>query len=233
MAKLWKPFFSYERGRQLLLFLFCLFLAFITWMIHKLSEEQIVYLQYNLRIKTSLSGRASDALSSEPIIVKGLSTGFYVLSRSYSNAPEEIVIEVNPRLLKRSEVSDKLFYLRTADVREQIADIIAGNVSEVSITTDTVKFEFPRRSSRRVVVVPVINNKVVSGGNSQYNIALTPEFITIFGSYETIGSTDTLYTENIDLAGILQNKSGVIKLRPVKGISYSTTEVYYSVTPSK
>jgi len=73
MIKLKKFSISYERGRQLLLFLFCLFLAFIIWSIHKLSEEYTVYLQYKVSVASDLASRAAEAHAGETLIVRGRS----------------------------------------------------------------------------------------------------------------------------------------------------------------
>jgi hypothetical protein len=232
MAKLWKSGFSYERGRQFLLFLFCLFLALIIWTLHKLSLEQTVYLQYKLHIHTNLPGREADAFSVEPLVVKGEATGFYALGKKYKSGPEEITVFINSKILKKSDKSDELFFLRSGEINNEVADVLSGNVRNVQITNDTLKFEFQRRSTRKAVVTAVINNRVIRD-SSKYKVILTPEFVTISGSYQQTAVIDTVFTENIELTGIAQPKNGVIKLRPYYGIKYSDNEVYYSVKEVK
>lgn len=232
MAKLWKPVVSYERGRQFLLFLFCLFLAFIIWTLHKLSEDQSVYLQYNVHIKTNLAGRDSESLSKEVLVLKGEATGFYVIGQKYSSKPAELLLEVNSRLLKRSEKSDELFYLKTSDISALINDALEGNVKNITLFTDTLKFSFPRRSTKTVPVVAVVNGKPIHKNNN-YGLVVTPEFITISGSYGITSKIDSVYTENIMFSVNGSEKNGVIKLRSVNGIKYSEQEVYYFFDKTK
>lgn len=228
MAKLWKPVFSYERGRQILLFLFCLFLALIIWTLHKLSENQTVYLQYKLHLITNLSGREADAISEESLVIKGDANGFYVLRNYYSSNTPVLNIELNNKLLRKSDKGEDIFLVKSSDIQEKVSDILANNVSNLNISTDTLTFNFPRRSTRKVLIYPIINNSL-NNKESGLKVVLTPEFVTITGSGSIIGQTDTIFTLNIEYSGIPVQKSGVIKLQSKPGIKYSVKEVYYSV----
>ncbi len=232
MAKLWKPVLRYERGRQILLFLFCLFLAFIIWTLHRLSENQTVYLQYRLHLTTNIAGRETDAISDVPLVIKGEANGFYVLRNLYSQNSPVVTLDVNHKFLKKCDRDEDMFLLKSSDIQDKVADFLANNVSNLTISTDTLFFNFPKRSTRRVPVAPVINNSVRIDKNS-LEVSIIPEFVTITGSGNQTGNADTIYTENIDFSGIASQKSGVIKLQSKPGIKYSVKEVYYSLKPVK
>jgi hypothetical protein len=230
MAKLWKPVFSYERGRQILLFLFCLFLALIIWTLHKLSENQTVYLQYKLHVITNLSGREADAVSDEALVIKGEANGFYVLRNNYSKNIPVISLDINNKYVKKSYEGEDLFIIKSSDIYEKVSDFLANNVSNITISTDTLHFNFPRRSTRKVPVIPMINNSS-NPSKIGLEVKVTPEFVTVTGTGVLTVKADSIYTNNIDYSGIPVQKSGVVKLQTKPGIKYSVNEVYYSVKP--
>lgn len=230
MAKLWKSLFTYERGRQIFLFLFCLFLAFIIWTLHKLSENQTVYLQYKLHLITNLSGREADALSDESLVLKGEANGFYVLRNFYSKNAPVITVEISNKILKKYNGGEDLFFLRSSDIYEKVTNFLTSNVTNISITTDTLVFKFPKRSTRKLQIFPLVNNSA-NYSTKGLNVTLTPEFVTIIGTGSLTGKTDSIFTSNIEYSGIPVQKSGVVRLQTRPGIKYSVNEVYYTIKP--
>jgi len=229
MIKLRKFTISYERGRQLLLFLFCLFLAFIIWSIHKLSEEYTVYLKYKVSVASDLTARAAEAQAEETLIVRGKSTGFYILQHRYSGEQNSVKLSVERRLFRKSRSVQDGFYLLTSDIRDKIILYLGENVNVESFATDTLSFIFPGQTNKRV---PVSSRAVLSFA-PQYMAAapvkLSPDTVTIYGERAILATIDSVITMPIKLDNLSAGSQGVAELKPNEGVRYSHNEVLYSV----
>jgi len=143
MIKLRKLRISYERGRQVLLFLFCLFLAFIIWSIHKLSGDYSIYLNYKVHVTTDLQGRDAEAFSSNLLTLKGRASGFYILQQRYIKGGESIYIQVDRRLFKRTPSAKDGYYLLSSGIRDKLSESFGENFEIEHFSVDTLFFNFP------------------------------------------------------------------------------------------
>jgi len=228
MIKLRKLKISYERGRQVLLFLFCLFLAFIIWSIHKLSAEYSAYLTYRVHVSTNLQGRASDAFSNNLLTLKGRSSGFYILQQRYIKGEESIYIQVNRRLLKANSSSDEYFVL-SSDIRDKLGESFGENLEIENFSVDTLFFNFPRQINKKVAIA----SKYAASYKSQHmatgKIKFNPDVITIYGDYSLIDKIDSIYTIPQRFHNLEESINGVVDLEDIPGIRLSQKEVYYTL----
>lgn len=229
MIKLRKISISYERGRQLLLFLFCLFLAFIIWSIHKLSEEYTVYLNYKVSVASDLSARATEAHAEETLIVRGKSTGFYILQHRYSGEQSIVKLNVERRLFRRSRSAEDGFYLLTSEIRDKIILYLGENVNIESFATDTLNFVFPGQTNKRVPVSPRAALSFAPQYMAAAPVKLSPDTVTIYGEKSLLASIDSVVTLPIKLDNLSSGSQGVATLKPYEGVRFSQNEVLYSV----
>lgn len=220
---------SYERGRQLLLFLFCLFLAFILWSVHKLSENYSIYLHYRVVVSTDISGRTSEALSKEILVFRGTSSGFYILQHRYSDKDNIIKLQLERKFFKKSRESKDGFFVIATDIRERLSQYFGETVEIEALNADTLNFEFPSQANRRLPV----SAKVQLSFKDQYLAAtsfkLIPDSISIYGDLSKINAIDSIYTKQIILENLSAGRQGVIALEPISGIRFSQNEVRYSI----
>lgn len=229
MIKLGKLKISYERGRQVLLFLFCLFLAFIIWSIHKLSANYSTYLTYRVHVSTNIQGRASDAFSNNLLTLKGRSSGFYILKQRFLKGEGSIHVQVNGRLLKANPPGGDEYYILSSDIREKLGESFGGDLEIENFSVDTLFFNFPRQINKEVPVAL----KYVASFKSQHMatgpIKFSPDVITIYGDHSQIETIDSLYTIPLRFQNLETNINGVADLQEIPGIRFSQKEVYYTL----
>ncbi|OJV19506.1 MAG: hypothetical protein BGO30_06430 [Bacteroidetes bacterium 41-46] len=218
---------SYERGRQILLFLFCLFLAFIIWSIHKLSESYTVYMQYKVTASVGLEGRSSEADSENLLIVRGKATGFYIIQHRFSGVESRVRISPDRRAVrKRAGVKDGFFIL-VKDVNEKLIQSFGNNVFVESFTTDSLFFLFPGQTNKRV---PVKSRFSISFA-SQHMLAsqprVTPDSVTIYGESSLLSQIDSVFTKGIKLDNLNSPAEGMAELIPMAGVRFSQGDILY------
>lgn len=229
MIKLRRFSISYERGRQLLLFLFCLFLAFILWSVQKLSEDYSIYLHYKIAVTTDISGRASESVSNESLVFRGKSSGFYILQHRYNGKDNIIRLDLEKKYFKKDKAVKDGFFLISTDIREKLSQYLGGTVEIESLAADTLKFDFPAQTNR---VLPVSAKFKISFGNqymAETSLKLNPDSIAVYGDLSLLGSLDSIYTKQIKHDNLSAGIQGVINLEPVPGVRFSQDEVHYSL----
>jgi len=142
MFKLRKITLSYERGRRILLFLFCLFLAFVIWSVHKLSGEFSTYQNYRVYLKTQIKGKDVEALSENPLTLKIRAGGFYLLKHKFTGDLPSLYLKTEYKYLKKVPGKTGYYSLSTSVSREKIYEALGGSIEIETVAVDSLLFIF-------------------------------------------------------------------------------------------
>ena len=151
--------FFAERGGNLLSLVFSLLLAFFMWGMHSFSQSYSAFFSYKVKVESNIAGRAKNAESYNPVVLRGKSTGFYILQQRLSQKAHfgTINLSVDSKQLKPLEGRDDFFYLKVEDVKDEIQESLGNDFELESFTTDTIYFEFPRQANKKVPVEAIEN----------------------------------------------------------------------------
>jgi len=229
MLKLKRKIFSYERGRQLLLFVVCLFLASFVWTIHKMSGDFNHIFQYKIYAKTNIAGRKSVSLSENEITLRARASGFYILQQKYSKKRGVLNLELNGRLFGKLSDDSDIFYIATSSIREAITEGLGEKIVVEYVAADTIRFIFPIEMSK---VVPIAFRKNISY-REQYmsvgEVRLKPDKILISGEKSILDEIDSVVTKTVNLSRLVSSVTDVVPIEKIPGLSYSHEESYYTI----
>lgn len=218
---------SYERGRQILLFLFCLFLAFIIWSIDKLSENYTIYLQYKVSASAALEGRSGEADSENYLIVRGKATGFYILQHRYSGKNNTIYISPDRREIRRRAGVPDGFYILVKDVNDRLIQSFGNTLSVESFATDTLFYFFPGQTNKRVPVKPNFSLTFAPQYTQNSSAKLSPDSVTLYGESNILSKIDSVFTRPLNFQDLNKPLQGVVGLIPENGVRYSSEDISY------
>ena len=229
MLNLKRKIFSYERGRQLLLFVFCLFLAFFVWIIHKMSGDFSHVFQYKVYANTNIAGRKSTSLSENEITLRARASGFYILQQKYSKKKGILNLELNNRLFGKLSESEDVFYVVTSNIIEAVSEGLSGKLSVEYIASDTIRFILPAEASKEV---PVSFRKNVTY-RDQYmsvgEIRLKPDKVLISGEKSILDGIDSVVTKTVNLSRLASSVTDIVSFEKTPGLIYSEEELYYTI----
>ncbi len=229
MFRLTRSIISYERGRRLLQFLFCLFLAFVIWSVHKLSDNYSYFFQFGVLAKSSLGGKAPEALSENKLNIRARTSGFYILQYKFGKAEPFITIAPENRVFRKVSGESGSYYMLTSEVRDLISSATGDKIIIENLNTDTLFFKFKGVSQKNVPVGVKSSITYKEQYMRSGEIKLTPPYITLYGESAIIDKIDTVYTQLIKIEKAGNNINGVVKLESVAGASISQDEVLYSL----
>lgn len=229
MLKLNSSIISYERGRRLLQLLFCLFLAFVIWSVHNLSDDYSHLFQYTVVAKSSMSGKLEDSQSINKLTLRARASGFYILKHRYNRVDASLVLSPDNKLFKKIAGKKDSYYLLTSDIRAHISEATADKLQVEYLSTDTLFFRFPGVVSKEV---PVAFKSRISF-RDQYmqkgELKLEPLRVTMYGEQSQLDKIDSAFTQLIVMKNVSTSISGVATFTSVSGVTISPKELLYSM----
>lgn len=185
---------DWKDGKEWLLLLLSLLLAFIIWLLHSLSLEYSVFFEYNVQLTSSLEGRSRSSVSEDVLIVRGRSEGYYILRQRIGRRK---TVRVTAPATVFVQKKDDVFSVGCESIKSNVVEALGGNVNLEFIVTDSLDFVFPRITSKKV---PVALRSSISF-RGQYmplgRIELRPDSVDIYGDARLLETVDSVMTETI------------------------------------
>lgn len=213
-------------GRNWVILVFSLLLAFFMWSIMKLSGNYSSYIRYNVEVTANIEGRKNSATSTDVLMIGAKSSGFKVLQ---NDKDATLLLEdVDSRQFYKYGEQGDMFYLIPANITQRIQDALGADIKVESVATDTLFFRFPVQSNKKV---PVQANSVIRYSR-QYMpytpIALKPDSVFVYGDEAVISGIEEVVTEPVKNNNVSGSLTGVVKLNPIAGVRFSVDEVIFS-----
>ncbi len=216
-------------GRDWMILVFSLFLAFFMWSIQKLSQNYSAYIKYRINLHCPLEGRVQSAFADNLLVVRGKSSGFYILQRMYEGDDAQVLdIHVEPKQLRKAENSPDMFYMISADIKTKIDESLGGDFQVENLATDTLYFNFPGQSYKKVPVIARNSFRYKAQYMPFTHVVLKPDSLLIYGRSSLLEKIDSVFTERIRGEELDEPVSGIIPVATIKGIRFSVKDVYYS-----
>lgn len=217
---------DWKDGKEWLLLLLSLLLAFIIWLLHSLSLEYSVFFEYNVQLTSSLEGRSRSSVSEDVLIVRGRSEGYYILRQRIGRRK---TVRVTAPATVFVQKKDDVFSVGCESIKSNVVEALGGNVNLEFIVTDSLDFVFPRITSKKV---PVALRSSISF-RGQYmplgRIELRPDSVDIYGDARLLETVDSVMTETIFATGVDGPIQGMCSLVPVRRLDFSEDNIYYSM----
>ena len=216
-------------GRNWIILVFSLLLAFFMWSIMKLSASYSSYVRYRIEASTNIPGRSNTAVSTDVLVIGAKSTGFHIIQNLQGDQGNALMLdEIDGKHFHKYREDGDLFYLLPDNIRQKIQDALGADVKVESLATDTLFFEFPVQGNRKVAVIASSAIKYGKQFMPYSEIILKPDSVLIYGDEAVISNIHHVTTQAIKSNDTQHSLSGVVKLNPLKGVRFSQEEIFYS-----
>ena len=216
-------------GRNWIILVFSLLLAFFMWSIMKLSANYSSYVRYRLTVTTDIPGRKNVAESGDVLVIGAKSTGFRIIQNLQDKEALTLLVEgVDHKHLHKYGQEGDMFYLIPDNIRQKIQDALGADIKVETLATDTLFFIFPEQGGRKVPVEP---KSIITYGKQHMpysKLLLKPDSVFIYGDAGVISGIDRVYTQAIRNKNVSGSISGIVELAPMDGVRFSVEEVFYS-----
>lgn len=184
------------------------------------------FLEYRVTLSTSIEGRSRTATSEDILIIRGRSEGYYILRQRIGRL-KNLTVTVLPANVTYKD--GDIFTVDCETIKSNIVEALGGNVDLEFIVSESLDFNLPEVTSKRVPVVPKAS--IVFDG--QYmpvgDIELRPDSVDIYGDARLLGTIDSVFTETIARSGVDGPIQGLCGIVPIRRVEYSEDNIYYSM----
>ena len=184
-----QPRISKTRRRKIAIFVRCLGLSFVAWLLFAVSTEQTYHIKAGINYVNIPESRAFHPLQSDTVSIRMRMSGWKIfLDHLHPDTPQ---VQVDLSGLKtRNYVvfTNQLGYIN----RQFPADH-----QVLAVSPDTLYFDFSKQTQRKVPVHPLYDIQF----KKQYGITgdtrANPEYVTVTGPLEDVANIDYLETDTI------------------------------------
>ena len=191
--------------RKLSIFAKCIFFSFLAWLLFAISNNYVYSVKANVEYVNVPENRAFHPLQSDTVNVKLETTGLQLLFSSFRTSSYTVQVDLSG-LQNRNWI---LFTNQLGFINRQFAD----NQQVVSVSPDTLYFDFSKQTERKIPVKPVYQVEF----GKQYNIidqlSVSPEYVTITGPLEDVVEIESWETDTIRASNVQSSLHVNVPLR--------------------
>ncbi|UTW61070.1 YbbR-like domain-containing protein [bacterium SCSIO 12741] len=221
-------FLRIKPGKDLSVFLVCLFIAVLFWLLNAYSKDYTTQISFPVRYVDIPEDQILTSNPPKEIKASLNGFGFRLLSYSLFSSHDSISLSFSEGTLRPSKkyVSS---YLDGNTIETQLRSVVPGDLNLVRVYPDTIRMVVESEVSRQIPVKPQVVFELDKEFFLKGKIQATPAYITVKGPGSLLDKTDSITTEVIDL-GVLDKK--LVKDVAVKlpaGLSSQTQQITLSV----
>lgn len=212
---------SIKNNKKLHVFLLFLILAFVFWMLIKLSVTYTSSVEINLSYTDVPKNKMLQTEPKSKVKVTLNAVGFTLLKYKFSKKE----VEVSLKNIKKK--SSTTYYLLSANVLKSVDKSFAKSVV-TDIDPDTLYFELGKSISKKVKVESDVSIQYKTGYHLSGELEIEPAYITISGPKSQVDSIIYVTTKELKLTNVydtISTKAAILMNDKFSKLSYSETEV--------
>ena len=213
-------------GRDWVVLLLALLLAFSIWLIHNLALKYNDHMSVSVIASCSIPGHASVSADKAEVTARCRATGYKVI-KSYIRRGKEVEIPFRPADIKHKD--GDIFYVTPEDLKDYSHLIFGPEISVEYFVSDTLFFRFPYENYKKVPVVPISTITYSDQYMAESPLAVTPDSVLVYGEPFRLENISAVYTRPVNYTDLSRDVSGAVKIEPIKDVRISEAEVRYEL----
>ena len=218
-------------GRDWVVLLPALLLAFSIWLIHNLSLKYNDFLIVPVVAQCSIEGHSDVSTNQCEVMARCRTTGYNLIRHDMFG--EKRVRAVNFRPENMKHLKDDTYYVTAADLQEYSHIIYGDDVTVEYFGSDTLFFDLPSVNHKKVAVHPVYSFTYREQYTNVGELNVKPDSVILYGESGLLENIDEVYTKPLKKSGLNSDISGVIGLEPVNNVRFSVNDIAYSMGVSR
>lgn len=215
-------------GADFSVFLVCLLIAFTFWLLNAFTKSystvvEIPITYINLPQDRVLSNELPEKASAE---LNG--TGFRLLSVSFFNTPDPIIVDFDKGSQRGNEMRIESSF-GSESLRSQIMDEIPSEVSLGEFSLDSLKVVLESKNTRTIGIAPQIAYEMEYPFFLNGEISTNPATIEISGGNSRIHAVKQINTEALDFNQLTKRIEKDVELEFPEGVSSKTKMVTLTI----
>ena len=213
-------------GRDGVVLMLALLLAFSTWLIHNLALKYNDFLKVPVVAKCELKGHSHKSSNECEVVARCRATGYKVIRAALKS---NRTVDVTFRPSDMTHLEGDMFYITSSNLIEYANAIYGTEINVEYFLTDTLFFRFPHENYKKVPVVPIYSISYREQYMAEGDFHVEPDSVLVYGEPYRLENIDAVYTKPIRYYDIAKDIQGVAGLENIRGLRMSENEVRYSL----
>ena len=211
-----------KKNTHLTLFIICLIISIVMWLMIKLSREYSTTVLFSVRY-TGLQNQNTILPGSDSILFINLqTTGYNILFRQIFHQNYKLEVDLSRYLPKHRGKN----FETDVDVRELIPDISGNFYSKETISSylpQILKVKLDKAYTKLVPVIPDVSISFIKDYGLYHKMYFSPDSIMVSGDREKLKHIDFVKTQQQNFTNLASNVSLTVKL-----INNNPSEIRFS-----
>lgn len=219
------------RGREGLLLIASFLLACGIWLMSNLSRDYSGIITVPVVAECNIQGHSNLSSNSVTVSARCRTSGFRLLRESTRRVRRPVRVRFD-RSDIRAAGGDR-FYLAGNPMNNYLEGFFGDETTVEAFVTDTLWFVFPVENHKKVPVELAGDVQYRSQYMAASPIRLVPDSVTVYGEQARLNNVDHVSTVTIQMTDVHESQHGALRLRSVKGVRISDSEVSYELPVSR
>lgn len=180
---------SKTQRRKITIFLRCIVISFVAWSLFAISSSYVYHQAANISYVNLPEGKAFHSLQSDIVTVRLRMTGWEVMMKRLKPDTTNIRVDLNG-LRTRNFI---VFSNQVGFINRQFP----ANKQVVSVSPDTLYFDFSQQTQKRVPVKPLYALTFKRQYGVVGEIRTNPQYVTVTGPIEDVEEIEYIETDSI------------------------------------
>ena len=203
------PIFRFKSDR--LIFLICILIAAIFWLLIKLSAVYTVDNSFKLSYINEPSDLRITKLVDSTLNLNLTARGFSILKMNLFNDMKHLDINLDNYTIEPK--GNPTYAIYTQELRNTLAEIVGVSEKNIQFSKAMLTFEMEKTSEKIVKVIPNYSLQFASQYDLYSNVTCEPNFIKLYGPQSILDTIDVIYTNILVREDVMSNFETTIGLK--------------------
>lgn len=220
--------------KELLIYLFFLFMSIILWYLIALSKDYTTVINYQVKYENFPKGKVLVSDLPEKLSFKVRGFGFSILKHKLTSFIYPVSLPINKfRLDILRKDNQYEYFLLTRYAKEWVGNQLGSELQLVEIKPDTLLLKFTDVVDKKVCVKPLFNLQFAKQYMLFGDVKIKPDSIVVSGPQVMTDTLHYIYTKEINETKVKDSIVVDVELLPIKKFLFPTKKVQVTIPVEK
>lgn len=208
-----------------LIFVFCILVASLFWMLIKLSDAYSVNYTFRVKYNNVPPDLRLTRIIDSTLDLSLTARGFLILKMNLFDDMENLDINLDNFTIEHG--GDVTYTIQSRELAKKLAQFIGVDEQDINFSKATLSFEMEKTSEKRVSVIPNCSIGFVDQFDLYSDVRIDPGFIMVYGPENVLDTLTRIFTKKLVLENLMLDKVVKVELEnPEPGLlSFDNDEV--------
>lgn len=208
MEKVKRFFIMIRKNRKLIVFLNCLLIATILWLLNALGKTYTTTVSYPVRLINLPKNKFFVQAPPKQLELKVTAHGSTLLSYKMKFSFSPVILNVSDIMAEYDSGNADKFLVNTADIMDRISNHFGPDFQIIEIRPPQLSIEFDSLETRVIPIVVDVDINYSPRFDKAGDMEITPPSVMVTGLRNEIEKLDTIYTKKESFKAV---KSDIVK----------------------